>query len=400
MIIMHASDLHYCAKHLEWVDRAFGFACEDAIKRGAEIAVLSGDSFDAAVSLHEPAVEAFFARVHKLADAMPVIVLAGTASHDRPGVLSPLRHLAGRFPVLVADRISQAVWTGVEWVQSNGAVFNSEIPLPRESRALFNLLPSVNRGHVAAAAGVENASEAAGEAILSLCQSWAPSNLTARASGLPTIMVTHGTVNGSMTESATALVSPDHEFTAGTLFASESCAIMIGHIHASQIFENGARKIAYPGSITRLIYGHRGQVGYLLWDVSNQAAQCELIATPGREMVEIDFPGFPAMDELAKVAAGVPAGAFVRLRYVVDEEFRANIDKDAMAALFPMAAELKIEGRILPVQRQRAAGIGQAPSIADKIRRWCELTNTDPAPLLARLELLQAGAGISMEKAA
>ena len=106
MRIAHFSDLHYCAKHLRWVDAAFGFAIAHAKKNGAEVAVISGDSFDAAISLHEPAVTAFIRRVKELAESMPVLILQGTHSHDRPGCLAPLRALGGN--VLVAEHICQA----------------------------------------------------------------------------------------------------------------------------------------------------------------------------------------------------------------------------------------------------------------------------------------------------
>jgi exonuclease SbcD len=391
MLIFHASDLHYCERHLKWVDKAFGFACLQAIAAEAQIAVLSGDSFDAALGLHEPAVNALMSRVRGLADHMPVCVLQGTYSHDRLGSLAPLRHLGGRYPVLVADKIGQAAWCDDHWVLSGPPTFEV---IPPGATALFSLLPSVNRGAVAAAVGVENVSEAAGEAILHLCQAWAPVNLSARAAGIPTILVTHGTVNGCITECAHAMVSPDHEFGVGSLLAAECSAAMVGHIHAHQSFrsQDGRRLIAYPGSITKLIYGHRGQVGYLMWDVAADAATFAFHETPSREMLEIEFDGPPDIEELRKFAAHAQ-GAFVRLRYVVGEEHRHSVDAAELRRILTDAgaAAVKIEPRINPVQRTRAAGIGAAESTADKVRRWCELTETAPDPLLERLTLLESG---------
>jgi len=386
--LFHASDLHFCEKHLKHVDRAFAFAVDEAIARKCDMAVLSGDSFDASVSLHEPAVNAFFSQVRRLADHMPICVLQGTYSHDRPGSLSPLRHIGGHYPVLVADRIGQAAWDGQHWIQSKGAKFDQ---IPDGPLALLNLLPSINKGAVAAAVGAEAAAEAAGEAVFQLCRGWASTNEAARQAGIPTIMVTHGTVNGSVTECATALISQDHEFTAGALFAAQTSVVLIGHIHAAQEFRDGRRVIAYPGSITKLIYGHKGQVGCLFWNINAHGADYEHVATPSREMIEIDFEGSPDMERLAALAADAPDGAYVRIRWAIDEEFRASVDKAAMLALFPTAEDVKLEGRVLPVSRQRCAGIGQAVSTADKLRRWGELTDTDTGPLLERLALLEAG---------
>jgi exonuclease SbcD len=388
MKIAHFSDLHYCAKHLRWVDAAFAHAIAHAKEHGAEMAVISGDSFDAAISLHEPAVNAFIRRVKELADSMPVLVLQGTHSHDRPGSLAPLRAIGGN--ILVAEHICQAALMHGGWMISEGHAFlPDDVP---GALALFSCLPSVNKGGVAAALGADVAGEKTGDVVRDLCASWAPANEAARTLYLPTIMVSHGTVNGCITETARAMISPDHEFTAPTLFSAGTTATMLGHIHAHQGWEDAGRLIAYPGSITKMIYGHKGQTGYLLWDVGPVSAAYDHIPCPSREMIEVEFPGMPDMEVLAENAFACD-GAYVRVRCSVDEEHRASVDRDAIQALFSAAEEVKIEVRVNPVQRQRAAGISQETTLASKLVKWCEFTNTDPAPLLDRLDKLQAPVG-------
>lgn len=388
--IMHASDLHYCQKHLEWVDRAFGFACETAINAGVDAVVLSGDLFDSSIGLHEPAVDALFSRVRRLSDAgIPVLVLQGTPSHDRPGALAPLRHISDR--VLVVDRICQVVLAIDVWIQSHGWKF-----APDELNlyggpifGCFSLLPSVNRGAVAAAAGAENAGLATGEYVLQLCQAWAEGNEAMRRQGVSTSLVTHGSVSGCQTECATAMVSPDLEFTAGALFAARTSAVMVGHVHSYQEFPDptAQRIIAYPGSITKLIHGHRGKTGFLIWYVREDGASCEFVEAPSREMIDITFDGPPDMAELARIAE-TAEGAHIRLRYSVDEEHRHSIDKAGIQAILAGAADIKIEARINPVVAQRSAGIGSRQTLADRLKMWCKATSTESAPLLARLDQL------------
>ncbi len=385
MKLAHFSDLHYCAKYLRWVDAAFAHAIEHAKANGAEAAVISGDSFDAAISLHEPAVNAFIRRVKDLADHMPVLILQGTHSHDRPGSLAPLRALGGN--IVVAEHICQVALMSGGWMISEGHAFKPE-DTP-SALALFSCLPSVNKGGVAAALGCEMAVEKTGDVVRDLCMSWAPSNDRARMLRTPTILVSHGTVNGCVTETARAMVSPDHEFTAHALFAAGASATMLGHIHAHQGWEDAGRRVAYPGSITKLIYGHKGQTGYLLWDVGPTTASYEHVACPSREMIELEFPGAPDMDAL-NIAAQQAESAYVRIRCSVDEEHRASVDRDLIFAMFTAAEEVKLEVRINPVQRQRAAGIGAEATLAEKVKRWCEITETDAAPLLDRLAVLQA----------
>ena len=79
--IAQFSDLHYSEKNLAEADRCFGFAVDGAIRRGAEVAVISGDSTDHALDVHSPAVERLARQVRRLADHCPVLMLQGTFSH-------------------------------------------------------------------------------------------------------------------------------------------------------------------------------------------------------------------------------------------------------------------------------------------------------------------------------
>ena len=105
--IFHTGDLHYCPEFLEEVDRCFEFAVGQAIDRGCDVAVISGDLFDRRVEVHQPAVSALLDRVRRLAEYMPVLILQGTYSHDHPGSLDIFKTLGGAHPVHVSDCIEQ-----------------------------------------------------------------------------------------------------------------------------------------------------------------------------------------------------------------------------------------------------------------------------------------------------
>src|SRR5438445_10898846 len=94
------------------------------------------------------------------------------------------------------------------------------------------------------------------------------------------------------------------------------------------------------------------------------------------------------MAELARVATEA-ADKFVRIRWVVDEEHRQVVDRDAIGALFLKATEVKLEGRVLPAVRSRAEGISRAASLSEKVTRWGELTHVDTNPLLDRVSMLE-----------
>jgi exonuclease SbcD len=149
--------------------------------------------------------------------------------------------------------------------------------------------------------------------------------------------------------------------------------------------------IAYAGSIGRLHYGEEGDKGFLIWDVGAASARFELIATPARRTLEITFDGMPKLDELQQfVRANDVSGAFVRVRWTMPEEDRHEVDRSAIQGIFGVAAEVKLEGRVIPVVRTRAAGISQQATIAAKIAVWARLTEARAEPLLGCLEALQA----------
>lgn len=391
--VAHFSDLHYGPRNLAEADRCFGAAIERAVQIGADAAVISGDSTDHALDLHSPSAVALVSRVRRLADHCPVLMLQGTWSHEPPGTLSVFRELGGRHAVHVADRIGQVGLTAAgEWVVSPGWCFDA---LPEGLVSLFSCLPSVNRAAVAAALGAADAAGATGEHVAALLRGLAPSHAIARQLGLPTLLVSHGTVFGCTTEHGVPMAGFDHEFTSGSLFDAGAQAVLLGHIHRHQCWErddgDGRRCIAYAGSIGRFHHGEDGDKGFLRWQVGPDSAACRLEATPARRTVDISFDGKPDLTALRAALAAQPfEGAWVRLRWSVPEEERNDVDRAAMRELLAGAAGVQFEGRIVPVVRVRSGGIGQAGEMRDKVAAWAGVVGARPEPLWACLDELAA----------
>jgi exonuclease SbcD len=389
--VAHFSDLHYGPKNLAEADRCFGDAIDQAIRSQVQAAVISGDSTDHAMDLHTPAAGRLAAQIQRLADHCPVLMLQGTYSHEPPGTLAIFELLGGRYGVHVADRIQQVGLTqDGRWLTSEGWRFDQ---VPSGLLALFTCVPTVNKAVVAATVGAGAAAQAVGEQLADLLQGFAPINRAARVIGLPTVGVSHGTVFGCVSEHGVPMAGFDHEFTTGTLFAAQAQAFLLGHIHRHQSWRfdgaAGRQCIAYPGSIGRLHYGEEGDKGFLIWRVDADGADCMLHPTPARRTVDICFEGKPGLDELrAAVAQQGVAGAFIRVRWMIAEEDRHEVDRAAILKELAGAAEVKLEGRIVPVVRTRAAGIAQAHSLAEKVRAWAEVAACRPEPLLACLEAL------------
>ena len=393
MKIAHFSDLHYAPDNLVESDRCFGFAVGNAIDQKAQVGVVSGDSTDHRLDAHAPSLHALATQVHRLANAMPVLMLQGTFSHEPPGTLDNFALMGGAHEVFIADRVQQVALSGGRFTASSGPVFSPEelakiIALRPE--VVFTCLPTVNKGQLAASVGALAAGTELGEVLAAYLAAAGRVNRELGTSGIATAGVSHGTVNGCVTEHGVTMAGFDHEFSIGALFEAECSAFMLGHIHKHQVWERAGRRVAYPGSIGRFHYGEEGDKGYLLWSVLPDESDALLIPTPSRQTLSIEFDGPPDMTHLAEVAAQA-GDKFVRIRWHIDEEHRQLVDRDAIAAMFAGAGGLKMEPRVLPVVRSRAQGISLEATVDGKVVRWCELANVESAPVVERLQLLETG---------
>ena len=389
--IAQFSDLHYSEKNLTEADRCFGYAVDEAIRRGAEVAVISGDSTDHALDVHSPAVVQLARQVRRLADHCPVLMLQGTFSHEPPGTLAIFGLLGCRYGVHVADRIGHvALSADRTWLVSQGWRFDGvQDRLPKGARVLFTSVPTVNKASVAASVGAADAGVALGQQLTALLAGFAPANEAARAAGVPTVGVSHGTVTGCITEYDVPMAGFDHEFTSGALFAAQAQAFMLGHIHRHQYWEQGGRVVAYAGSVGRFHHGEVGDKGFLLWEVGAAAAAFELVPTPARRTVDLFFDGKPDLDRIqVAVAEGELQGAWVRVRWTIADEERHEVDREAIKRALAGAAGVQLEGRFVPIVRSRAEGISRCASLADKVRAWAAVTGARVEPLLACLDRL------------
>jgi exonuclease SbcD len=159
------------------------------------------------------------------------------------------------------------------------------------------------------------------------------------------------------------------------------------------VWEQEGRLIAYAGSIGRFHHGEAGDKGFVQWEVGASVTRLELVATPARRTVDLFFEGKP---DLARIEAAVQEqrlqGAHVRVRWVVADEDRHEVDREAIKRVLAGAADVQLEGRVVPVMRSRAAGISRCADLADKVRMWSRVTSTRAEPLLECLVQL-AGSG-------
>ena len=383
--VAQMSDLHYCATNIVESDRCFTAAVTGAIDRQVHCAVITGDSTDHAMDAHSPALVALAKQIQRLANHCPVLMLQGTFSHEPPGLLRLLSMIKARYPVAVAERIGSYGLTSVGF----------ELIEPGTDYSLVvSALPTLNKADIAAMASDEVGSAAveAGRIIADVLASVAPMNRALRARQIPTMVISHGTVLNCISEHGVPMAGTDHEFGAGALFSAQADVVALGHIHKHQSWESDLNDtqqlIAYPGSIGRFHHGELDEKVWVEWLLV--AGKPSFIAhpTPARKTVDLFFDGPPDMEKLRSIASDCQ-GAWVRLRYEVDEEHRQGIDRAAIKSLLSGAAGVQIEGKTLIVERARAHGISTSPTLAQKLGKWCDVTCTSQAEVTERLVALQ-----------
>jgi exonuclease SbcD len=383
--IAQMSDLHFSAGNLAESDRCFGHAVTQAIEKNVTAAVITGDSTDHAMDAHSPAIRALASHIQRLADHCPVLLLQGTFSHEPPGLLKVFSLVGAKYPITIAEKIGT-------FGLIPGEAFEPINP-EREYALVVHALPTMNKADVAAltAKGVGEASIHAGEIVSSVLQSWAPVNNQLRLKGVPSMVISHGTVLNCLSEHGVPMAGVDHEFGVGSLFAANADAVALGHIHKQQDWKQSvhgfSQVIAYAGSIGRFHHGEDGDKYWLEWCM--QAGLTDYVAhvTPSRRTVDLFFDGPPDMDEIRRVASECE-GAYVRVRYALDEEHRQSVDREAIKAALGGAAGVQIESKILVIERSRSKGISTTASLAEKMAKWCEATETSVAPMQERLSLL------------
>lgn len=387
MKIAQMSDLHYSPENLIEADRCFGYAVEAAILQKVQVAIIAGDSTDHKLDAHSPALFALARRIKQLADHCPVLLLQGTFSHEPVGTIQILQLIGAKHPIIVADRIGQIGLTkDHQWVELSGLQSTHEMAL------VVTCVPTVNKAELLQSLPVEHVNVEMGNQLAAVLESFSGVNAAWRSKGVPTVLVSHGTVDGSLNETGVPMAGLDHEFTQGSLFAAGCSATMIGHIHKHQSWKREhrgvAQAIAYAGSIGRFHYGEIGEKHFLIWSVDAACATFSALVTPSRKMIDLTFDGIPDLDEISKIAEQCH-GAFVRVIYSVDEEFSQGVDRTAIKKLLAGAAEVKIDGTILAIQRQRAPGISQLRTLHERFAMYCDVSNIDKNGLLERLYQLQ-----------
>jgi len=388
--IAHLSDLHYCRENLEETSRCVDYAVQEAASIGCDVMIVSGDLFERRLSANDEAYLEALLAIRRASEHFPVFILQGTYSHDAPGQLRPFRYISTRHPVYVFDEESGVVVLRADGQWELAGTTEHDIS---NVRLVVCALPPFNKAKAAAidVRSTESVIYAELSEIIEQFANWADA---AKVAKVPVVMVSHGTVTGSITEHGIPMAGTDHEFTQDML-ARAHCDVLLGHIHQHQVFDLGSHKAAYAGSIGRFHHGEKGQKGWLLWEIGPVSSVMQR-PTPHTLSLGIELHTVDEVERLAQIMdkeyhdylmPDMMGRTVVRLRFHVDEEHRGAVDLDAIRETLSGFMDVKIEPIIHPVIRTRTPGINKSVDSLERLTHWAKAVNED-APV-AQLQMLE-----------
>lgn len=410
MRIAHLSDLHVTeGKRL--VDQAADLAriVDDVLSLSPDLVVLTGDYYGRTVP-HRPTPReraVLEPAVVRLAEAAPVVVLAG--NHDHGESLELTRHLGGTFPIRTI--------TGAQTFQVQtpaGPVWIYGVAYPTKRWLLRSRLK---------AAGAAESTRMATESLIGLLGAWAGRVQRRRIVDptIPQVFLGHFLVAGAYLSSGEVLSTGEIEIPRAAL---EGLAVDyggLGHIHARQ---GVADRWFYAGNPWPCDFGERGARGWILVDIGGDPDVHDPLDSPSWSGAPI--PGgtwdgwsryggelggrLPVAVQLVK--SGARPWITLRWRWAADREdgdprwverpsaedleevagaeVRAQlVVPDAHVASCPWAAELaELETRnphrvtaertIEPTHRIRAPAVAAAATLAGKVEAYWSTLESPP----------------------
>lgn len=377
--ILHTADLHFSNKadKLSEVITTSDYILECARIEQPDVATISGDlvdEHDGPIRIDSEAARAAIRFVTELGQVCPVVIVRGTRSHDRETPYL-FRHLRTTHTVYVSTEIEQVAM----FEDDTFAPLDEDTPV-HDCKAVFTLIPSPDKANLLAVFGSESitACTIGAKETLSDALAYLGEVNAQIPEFVPRILVAHGMITGAEFSSGSTATGEDFEYGVGDLNTTSTDLKCFGHVHKQQSF---AGNIFYSGSPGRLNMGEKETKGFLMHTLDGQClTETRFIETPARRFVLYDVAwSEDGIDNiLSKVAECETEclGADVRFRYSIPEENRHQVNREELIARFMDAGArlVKIEPSLIPMVRQRAAGISKLDNLGAKVSRWGEVT--------------------------
>ena len=355
--IVHFSDIHVGMENYGRIDPQTGTSTrvrdflerldevvEYALAHEADLAIFAGDAFKSRDP--EPTQQReFAARIKRLADAMPTLLLVG--NHDMPSMAARASSVdifrALEVPGVIVGHLPEA-----RVVQTRrGPIFLAWMPYPMRNRLLSK---EEHQGKT-----IEELETALREAISDVLRGLAEE---ASAREMPRVLAAHFSVaEAKLGSERTVMLGREVAVFTSSLVDPAWDYVALGHIHQHQnLNPTGSPPVVYSGSLERIDFGEEGEPKGFCWvEVSRGRARWEFVPVQARPFrtVRLDVrvladPTAAAVEAVTRIEA---EGAVVRVIIRMRPDQQALLrDREIEAALKPasnvvIAREVESEAR-------------------------------------------------------
>lgn len=387
MKLLHTADLHFSntpdklEESITTGNAILAYAETDR----PEAIVLAGDlvdELDGRIRLDSDTARAAINFVIGCGNIAPTIILRGTKSHDRE-TPTLFRHLKANHPIHVSDKIEVV---GLFSDLGGPAYFSTDEIDRCLASAVFTCIPALDKSTLLSQSASLGIHETNAEARVAFNDMFSAIGQVNAGIAVPRIMIGHAMITGAEFSSGQTATGEDLEYGIGDIRLGNFDYVAMGHVHKFQQFPGN---IFYCGSPGRMNFGEKEEKGFLVVEFDSQSLkEVKFVPTPARRFAFFDSTwdngGLEAILENAEQCRRTCAGADVRFRYTIPQEEKHRIDRAALDADFMSAGarRVKIECQVIPVVRQRAAGISRLTTLPEKVQRWGDVTGQDIPPLV------------------
>lgn len=391
--VVHFADVHVGMENYGRLDPATGTSSrvrdfldrldevvDYAVANGGDLAVFAGDAFKNRDP--EPTQQReFAARIKRLADAMPTLLLVG--NHDMPGMAAKASSV-DIFQALQVPGVTVGHRADSKVVETRrGPLFLAWIPYPMRNRLLTR---DEHQGKT-----IDQLDDAARQAVGDVLR-----GLSQRAAEMemPRLLVGHLSVTEARLGSERTLLL-GRELSLSTSALSEPAwdYIALGHVHQHQdLHPQGPPPVVYSGSLERIDFGEEEEVKGFCWvELARGATRWKFVpvrARPFRTLrVDVRRAEDPNRAVLQALSAADVDGAVVRVQIQLNSGQEALLREREVEAALAGASTVVIAREVESENRVRLGELSpEALSPLQLVERYFEAQQPDPGRRKALLE--------------
>lgn len=344
--IAHIGDTHFKSDRIDESLRCFNFAVDKAIERGCETVVIPGDIWDKALLADE---ESGFTKVVEamLSASRRLNILMCYGNHDKPGSLDVFRVMGVRVYSYPAG-------------EEVGGVWYSALPYPTKQFLVTTVSGDQDETDAAVVRGLQSILTGLG------------AKRAEHAPRLPHVLLFHGNVLGSVTESGQIMYGGDVMVNIADLDLANCDYGAMNHIHKAQSFG----KYYYAGSVYHKDFGELDEKFFNIVDVEVGKCNVEKTILPTTPMAVVrmtynDNEWVVHDADLASHLRLIDMSADIKVKYKVTPEQAPLVDEEKIKAMYPRA-KVKCEREVVQGERVRCAEIAEKKNLRDKVVAWGE----------------------------